>query len=596
MTMLSIGRLTATLPESPDEHGLAPRAEDMLADATGRRLDESLAAWPLPPGHWFLRRLALQLPLDPRQAGSGTGRLWADVIAAALHKAIDSGQAVHYGSECDALADLMASAAVGNFGNEWAWREFGLVDSGFSGHPGRAVLAAFGRRPELALPALSVAAGRSGAGAVHRLLGSSGWLELARLVYQAYSSRPPPTWLANPGAAMGHAAAGGGPAGSPEQAFPAAPPAPEVAIRVRRVADGELARRFRQARIRPDPSTALAWAVLAAAATDQGLLMQSGAEPALLHLAATLLPGGVAHADPGSHVGGRAAAASPGTAASPGGPGQVTADAAGNRQTAPNATADQIAADAAEPHQVTADAAKPHQVTADAAGKSQGTAGTAEATQVMTGNARIATVAAPAEPGSTMSRQAPRGTGGRSPGGNNPALEPDHDSAQRGWPSAWAGVFHLYRTAAEADVPAALLADGALTARPLAWVLHAIACHLVPAAPGDPALLAFAGLLPTDAPPPRAWRPADKPELDSIADHAHRWLAVTAQRLLHDGAASAETVERLLHRRGTLFAERGWIDVEMPLSEVDIDIRRAGLDIDPGWIGWLGSVVKFRYV
>ena len=127
-------------------------------------------------------------------------------------------------------------------------------------------------------------------------------------------------------------------------------------------------------------------------------------------------------------------------------------------------------------------------------------------------------------------------------------------------------------------------------------MLHAIACQLVPAAAGDPALLAFAGLLPTDAPPSRTWRPADKPELDSIAHHAHRWLAVTAQRLVHDGAGTAETVERLLHRQGTLFAERGWIDVEMPLSEVDIDIRRAGLDIDPGWIGWLGSVVKFRYV
>jgi hypothetical protein len=34
----------------------------------------------------------------------------------------------------------------------------------------------------------------------------------------------------------------------------------------------------------------------------------------------------------------------------------------------------------------------------------------------------------------------------------------------------------------------------------------------------------------------------------------------------------------------------------MPLNTVDIDIRRAGLDIDPGWIGWLGSVVRFCYV
>ena len=151
------------------------------------------------------------MPLDPRRAGSGTERLWAEAIAAALHKAIDAGQAVHYDSECDALADLMASAAVGNLGNEWAWREFGLVEGGLSNHPGRAVLAAFARHPELALPAVSAAVARSGAGAVHRLLGPSGWLELARLVYRTYSGRPPPTWLAHPGAAVGHGAAGGGP-------------------------------------------------------------------------------------------------------------------------------------------------------------------------------------------------------------------------------------------------------------------------------------------------------------------------------------------------------------------------------------------------
>lgn len=556
MTTLSIGRLTARLPEPPGEHGLAPRAEDMLADATGRRLDESLAAWPLPPGHWFLRRLALPLPLDPRRARSGTERLWADAIAAALHKAIDSGQAVHYDSEGDALADLMASAAVGNFGNEWAWQEFGLVDAGVSGDPGRAVLIAFGRHPELALPAVSAALGRSGAGAVHRLLGPSGWLELAQLVYRAYSGRPPPGWLASPGAA-GDGAAGGGPAGPPDLTYPAGPPAPGVAVRISRLAGGELARRFRQARIRPGTSTALAWAVLVAAAGDQGLLMQRAAEPVLMRLAVTLLPSVVPAADRSNRVSSQAVAPAPGPAVSSAGPGQVSADAAGKGRAAPHAT---------------------------------------RAAQVAAGDPRAATGTARAEPGSTKAEHVPREPGARSTGGDDPAREPGHDNGRPGWLTAWAGVLHLYRTAADADIPAALLADDALAARPLAWVLHAIACQLVAAAPGDPALLAFAGLLPTDAPPSRTWRPADQPELDSITGHAHRWLAVTAQRLLHDGAATAETVERLLHRRGTLFAEPGWIDVEMPLSQVDIDIRRAGLDIDPGWIGWLGSVVKFRYV
>jgi hypothetical protein len=582
MTALSIGRLTATLPEPADERGLATRAEGMLAVATGRRLEESLAARPLPPGHWFLRRLALQLPLDPRRAGPGTERQWADAIAAALYKAIDAGQAVHYDSECDALADLMASAAVGNLGNEWAWREFGLVEPGISGHPGRAVLAALGRRPEFALPAVSAAVGRSGTAAVHRLLGQSGWLELARLIYQAYSGRPAPAWLVHPGAAMGRDVAGGGPLG---QSLQDAPPAPGIAVRIRRLADGELARRFQQVRIRPDTGTALAWAVLAAATTDQGLLMHSAAEPALRHLAATFLPGGAAPAGPSNRAG-RAAAPAPGPAAGPSEPGTVTTDAAGPAQAAPAAPGAARAAPEATGAGRAAAAAEPGPAGDAAPAAARGAAGDAGATADT----------APGESRSSKAGQAPRGTGGRSPAGDDPAPEPDRDGARRGWPSAWAGVLHLYRTAAEADIPAALLADEALAARPLAWVLHAIGRQLVPAAPGDPALLAFAGLLPTDEPPSRAWQPADQPELDSIAGHAHRWLAVTAQRLFHDGTATEETVERLLHRQGTLFAERGWIDVEMPMSEVDIDIRRAGLDIDPDWIGWLGSVVKFRYV
>jgi len=30
-------------------------------------------------------------------------------------------------------------------------------------------------------------------------------------------------------------------------------------------------------------------------------------------------------------------------------------------------------------------------------------------------------------------------------------------------------------------------------------------------------------------------------------------------------------------------------------ERVDIDIRRVGLDIDPGWVPWLGRTVTFHY-
>ncbi|WP_213955767.1 MULTISPECIES: hypothetical protein [unclassified Variovorax] len=37
------------------------------------------------------------------------------------------------------------------------------------------------------------------------------------------------------------------------------------------------------------------------------------------------------------------------------------------------------------------------------------------------------------------------------------------------------------------------------------------------------------------------------------------------------------------------------IDVHLPLAQVDLRIRRAGLDIDPGWVPWLQRIVRFHY-
>jgi len=37
------------------------------------------------------------------------------------------------------------------------------------------------------------------------------------------------------------------------------------------------------------------------------------------------------------------------------------------------------------------------------------------------------------------------------------------------------------------------------------------------------------------------------------------------------------------------------LDLYYPLNAVRLDVRRAGLDIDPGWLPWLGQVVHFHY-
>ncbi len=54
-------------------------------------------------------------------------------------------------------------------------------------------------------------------------------------------------------------------------------------------------------------------------------------------------------------------------------------------------------------------------------------------------------------------------------------------------------------------------------------------------------------------------------------------------------------VRAIVFRRGRITVSRTELDVTMPLDSADIRIRRAGLDIDPGWTPWFGRVVRFHY-
>jgi hypothetical protein len=51
----------------------------------------------------------------------------------------------------------------------------------------------------------------------------------------------------------------------------------------------------------------------------------------------------------------------------------------------------------------------------------------------------------------------------------------------------------------------------------------------------------------------------------------------------------------IVNRPGRILLTRADLDVTLPLSSVDLRIRRAGLDLDPGWVPWFGRVVRFHY-
>ena len=44
-----------------------------------------------------------------------------------------------------------------------------------------------------------------------------------------------------------------------------------------------------------------------------------------------------------------------------------------------------------------------------------------------------------------------------------------------------------------------------------------------------------------------------------------------------------------------LLASPTQLDLCFNLKQIDIRIRRAGLDINPGWLPWFGRIVRFHY-
>jgi hypothetical protein len=51
----------------------------------------------------------------------------------------------------------------------------------------------------------------------------------------------------------------------------------------------------------------------------------------------------------------------------------------------------------------------------------------------------------------------------------------------------------------------------------------------------------------------------------------------------------------LIRRRAMLQASHTQLDLCFNLNQIDIRIRRAGLDINPGWLPWFGRIVRFHY-
>jgi len=101
----------------------------------------------------------------------------------------------------------------------------------------------------------------------------------------------------------------------------------------------------------------------------------------------------------------------------------------------------------------------------------------------------------------------------------------------------------------------------------------------------------------TEFTPPPQWRRilpepirSQERSLDRLVDT----IVTVMERYCRD-TATMEFGE-LIRRPGYIAATKTHLDLTFPFSQLDIRVRMAGLDINPGWVPWLGRVFQFHYV
>jgi hypothetical protein len=164
--------------------------------------------------------------------------------------------------------------------------------------------------------------------------------------------------------------------------------------------------------------------------------------------------------------------------------------------------------------------------------------------------------------------------------------------------SDWAGLLLLLGPIESLGVADRVVDDdGVLDVLGPAATVAAVARAIARVPADDPVLAVLRGADPT--------APAELVDPVDLAPAERRTEVAAAVDALADevvdgvrdvlGLPPDAELERLWHRRGELSWSPAWVEVTFPIELVDVAIRRAGLDLDPGWVWWLGAVVRFRY-
>ncbi|HZJ66287.1 MAG TPA: hypothetical protein VFD36_22430, partial [Kofleriaceae bacterium] len=201
----------------------------------------------------------------------------------------------------------------------------------------------------------------------------------------------------------------------------------------------------------------------------------------------------------------------------------------------------------------------------------------------------------------------------------------------------FAGLLFLLEPLRRLELPAAILDEPALATEPgLPAVLYGSVCRLLPDAWADPSALVLTDEGVPQAPPtaatpdrlaaieraaariaaaaarlPATSHDADladadrhaaalpivlPPWLDRFCCGAAAQLAAHLRACLDSDAPLAALSHKVAARPGTILVTRTHIDVTLDLADVDLDVRRAALDVNPGWVPFLGRIISFHYL
>jgi len=161
----------------------------------------------------------------------------------------------------------------------------------------------------------------------------------------------------------------------------------------------------------------------------------------------------------------------------------------------------------------------------------------------------------------------------------------------------WGGLLFMLAVFEDLNLLEVILEHPVLRERPFTWVLHQLALNLVPISPNDPAALAFAGRRFTrmDVDWISGQPRKSAAESDALRELADLMIEHLSSFLVFEDEPPPSLVEFVCRRRAEIVADPGWIEVRFSLDEVSTEIRRAGLDLDPGYMSWLGIVMRFVY-